>query len=118
LSLTKINNENSNFSRIEEEESRENSKNNSSESDSNMNGWSRKFKNQVFEKFKTMVKIINQKKKSDYNSIILAIQGNEDDKILHVLTDADFKIFIEIKIIYLKKMFSWMKWSNIKNLTC
>ena len=123
LSYTNINNENSDFSRIEEEESSENSKNENSESDSNMNGWSRKFKNQVFEKFKTMVKIINQKKKNDYNSIILAIQGNEDDKILHVLTDADFKNFYRNKDnlfekdVFMDEMVKYKKFDLLKKVS-
>ena len=91
------NNDNSNFSRIEEEESSENSKNNETDELNNNYKWSKRFKNKIFERFKRMVKTVNQKKKIDYNSIILAIQDNEDDKILEVLTDADFKTFYRNK---------------------
>ena len=117
-----INENNSNFSRIEEVESSD-SKNENSESDSCSHGWSRKFKNQVFERFKTMVKIINQKKKNDYNSIILAIQGNEDDKILHVLTDADFKYFYRNKDnlfekdVFMDEMIKYKKFDLLKKVS-
>ena len=59
--------------------------------------WSKRFKNKIFERFKNMVKIVKYKKKNDYNSIILAIQSNEDDKILEVLTGQEFKKFYRNK---------------------
>ena len=92
--ITENNNENSNFSRIEEESSE-----NSSELESNNNNfkWSKKFKNSIFDRFKKMVKIVKLKKKNDYNSIILAIKNNEDDKILEVLTGKEFKKFYRNK---------------------
>ena len=117
------NNENSNFSRIEEEESSENSKNENSQSDNGMNALSRKFRNQIFERFKYMVKVINQKKKNDYNSIILAIQGNEDDNILHVLTDSDFKNFYRNKDnlfekdVFMDEMIKYKKFDLLKKVS-
>lgn len=94
------NNENSNFDRIEEEESSNNSRFNYSDEDSNSNNnnrWTKKFKYHIFNKFKKMVKIINQKKRNDYRSIIIALRGNEDDKIYEVLADVDFKKFYRNK---------------------
>ena len=57
----------------------------------NNNRWTTKFKYHIFNKFKKMVKIINQKKRNEYRSIIIALRGNEDDKIYEVLADVDFK---------------------------
>ena len=118
------NNENNDFSRIEEEESSDNSQNQESNEikDNNIN-WSKKFRNKIFERFKRMVRIINQKKKIDYNSIILAIQEDEDDKVYEVLIDEDFKNFYRNKDnlfekdVFMDEMIKYKKFELLKKVS-
>ena len=118
------NNENNDFSRIEEEESSDNSQNQESNEikDNNLN-WSKKFRNKIFERFKRMVRIINQKKKIDYNSIILAIQEDEDDKVYEVLIDEDFKNFYRNKDnlfekdVFMDEMIKYKKFELLKKVS-
>ena len=118
----KENNENSNFSRIEEEESSDNSHENESDEFTNNFKWSKKFKNQIFERFKRMVRTVHQKKRIDYNSIILAIQEDEDEKILEVLTDNDFKTFYRNKDnlfekdVFMDEMIKYKKFFLLKKV--
>ena len=118
--ISENNNENSNFSRIEEESSE-----NSSELESNMNNikWSKRFKNKMFERLKNMVKIVKFKKKNDYNSIIQAIQNNEDDNILEVLTGQEFKKFYRNKDhlfekdVFMDEMIKYKKFDLLKKIS-
>jgi len=118
--ISENNNENSNFSRIEEESSE-----NSSELESNMNNikWSKRFKNKMFERFKNMMKIVKFKKKNDYNSIIQAIQNNEDDSILEVLTGQEFKKFYRNKDhlfekdVFMDEMIKYKKFDLLKKIS-
>ena len=70
-----------------------------------------------------MVRIINQKKKIDYNSIILAIQENEDDKVYEVLIDDDFKNFYRNKDnlfekdVFMDEMIKYKKFELLKKIS-
>ena len=118
------NNNESNFSRIEEEESSNTSEQDKSEnnSDNNKTKWSKRYKNKIFEKFKKMVKIVNHKMKSDYNSILLAMQNNEDDKVYEILIDPEFKQFyrnkdnLYEKDVFMDEMVIYKKFDLLKKV--
>ena len=77
----------------EKEERESSSQNRSSKSSSNTSEWTKKFKDKLFNKLKKIVKKVEQKKKSDYNYILSSIQDNDDEEVLNILTDNNFKKF-------------------------
>ena len=65
-------------SEIEEDE-KENEENENNEGSTNNSEWSKRFKIQLFDKFRKIVKKVGKKKNNDYNWIISSIQDGDDE---------------------------------------
>lgn len=106
----------------EKEESGDNENNNSSQNSTNNSEWSKKFKDKLFDKFKKIVKKVERKKKNDYDWIISAIQNNEDEEVLNILTDINFKKFYRNndnlfeKDVFMDELIKYKKFELIKKL--
>ncbi len=123
-SQTKSSNISNTVSEIEEDEKEDlENENESSKQSTNNSEWSKKFKDKLFDKFKKMIKKIERKKKSDYNWIISSIQNGEDDEVLNILTDSNFKKFyrnndnIFEKDVFMDELVKYKKFELIKKLT-
>ena len=114
----------SSVNEIEEDEEKEGeSSNENKTSTSNNSEWSKKFKDKLFDKLKKIVKKVEKKKKNDYNYIISAIQDNDDEEVLNILTDNNFKKFYRNndnlfeKDIFMDELVKYRKFELIKKIT-
>ena len=122
---SKSSNVSNTVSEIEEDEKEEdaiNEENDSSQKSTENSEWSKKFKDKLFDKFKKIVKKVERKKKNDYNYILSAIQNNEDEEVLNILTEINFKKFYRNndnlfeKDVFMDELIKYKKFELIKKL--
>ena len=122
-SQSKSSNISNSVSEIEEveKEDRED-ENDTSKNSSNNSEWSKRFKGKLFDKFKKMVKKVEKKKRNDYNYILSCIVNGDDEEVLNILTDNNFKKFyrnndnIFEKDVFMDQLIRHKKFDIIKKL--